>query len=372
MTSSFSEAYNDKMNKLREQYDNVNLIHLENDRLKEQLVGTNFKKEPELVWDIKRQICVNQESAKEIESMKHFYDYLFDIMPYIKRISTETSIDRDTPPDLKHQNECMKQQSITATSLVNITGRKGLGTLFADYMENVENIKLKNYKLTKTRNDFCKYCRGSDFIIFDKSATRVCQICGNSETFQREENNCFTFKDETENMTHLNQFAYKRSNHFLDWLNSLESKMVNDIPSEVLVSLRYELKKLRIQQLDDITPKLVRTLLKKQQLNKYYEHCNAITCELSGRKPLQLPEELKESLKKMFNMLQEPFEIHKPKNRKNFLSYSYVIYKSLQLLNRDDLLPYFSLLKSREKLQIQDQIWAKICTHLQWQFIKSI
>ena len=50
---------------------------------------------------------------------------------------------------------------------------------------------------------------------------------------------------------------------------------------------------------------------------------------------------------------------HCPDNRKNFLSYAYVLHKFCQLLELDDLLPYFPLLKSREKLQQQDQIWEK-------------
>ena len=52
----------------------------------------------------------------------------------------------------------------------------------------------------------------------------------------------------------------------------------------------------------------------------------------------------------MFNQIQEPFEKHCPKTRKNFLSYSYTLYKFFQLLNKQEYLIYFPLLKSREKL----------------------
>ena len=56
----------------------------------------------------------------------------------------------------------------------------------------------------------------------------------------------------------------------------------------------------------------------------------------------------------------------------NFLSYSYVLHKFVQLLELDDFLPCFMLLKSREKLQQQDQIWKKICEYLKWQYIPSL
>ena len=53
-----------------------------------------------------------------------------------------------------------------------------------------------------------------------------------------------------------------------------------------------------------------------------------------------------------------------PNNRSNFLSYSYVLYKFLQLLEFDEYLDYFNLLKSREKLAEADKIWKLICHEL--------
>ena len=74
----------------------------------------------------------------------------------------------------------------------------------------------------------------------------------------------------------------------------------------------------------------------------------------------------------MFKEIQIPFTNNCPENRKNFLSYSYVLHKFCELLELDHLLQYFSLLKSREKLQQQDSIWKKICNDLEWQYIPSI
>ena len=74
----------------------------------------------------------------------------------------------------------------------------------------------------------------------------------------------------------------------------------------------------------------------------------------------------------MFKDIQNPFMKHCPVYRKNFLSYSYVLHKFCQLLELDDFLKYFPLLKSREKLQQQDKIWKNICLELDWQYIPSI
>ena len=58
--------------------------------------------------------------------------------------------------------------------------------------------------------------------------------------------------------------------------------------------------------------------------------------------------------------------------RKNFLSYSYVLFKFCELLGEDEYLQYFPLLKSKEKLYQQDLIWKKICTDLLWEFIPTV
>jgi hypothetical protein len=42
------------------------------------------------------------------------------------------------------------------------------------------------------------------------------------------------------------------------------------------------------------------------------------------------------------------------------------------LLEEDSFLPYFPMLKDREKRMEQDEIWKKICEELKWQFIPTI
>ena len=51
--------------------------------------------------------------------------------------------------------------------------------------------------------------------------------------------------------------------------------------------------------------------------------------------------ELEERLRIMFKDIQRPFDNNCPKERKNFLSYSYVLYKFCELLSEDSYLQYF-------------------------------
>jgi hypothetical protein len=61
-----------------------------------------------------------------------------------------------------------------------------------------------------------------------------------------------------------------------------------------------------------------------------------------------------------------------PDDRRNFLSYAYIIYKFLELLELDEYKVHFTLLKSRDRLISHDQIWKKICEYLSWEFIQSV
>lgn len=74
----------------------------------------------------------------------------------------------------------------------------------------------------------------------------------------------------------------------------------------------------------------------------------------------------------MFDKIQEPFEKHCPKERINFLSYSYVLHKFFQLLGFDEYVKCFPLLKSRQKLRIQDETWKKICYDCGWEYYPSV
>ena len=50
----------------------------------------------------------------------------------------------------------------------------------------------------------------------------------------------------------------------------------------------------------------------------------------------------------------------------------YNIYKLCELLDQQEFLPIFPMLKDREKRIEQDEIWKKICEELNWEFIPTV
>ena len=215
----------------------------------------------------------------------------------------------------------------------------------------------------------CKGCGNFHTKFLDESLSEeICHVCGVSDFILGDE---VGFKEEQEHEKNI-VYSYKRENHFNEWISQFQAKESTNVPDEVLARLRTEFKKQKIKDLSEITHEKVKGLLKKLNYAKYYEHVPYIATILSGITPPTMPQELEDKLRLMFHAIQAPFEKHKPENRKNFLSYSFVLYKLCELLGHDEYLPCFPLLKSKEKLYVQDQIWFKICEELRWESIKTV
>ena len=228
-----------------------------------------------------------------------------------------------------------------------------------------------NYNLINSHKGIsdlkCEECN-IDLILNHKEANAVCPSCGMVEEFQ-DNDICNEFSEEIEV---LSPFSYKKINHFKEWLSMFLGRESSSPPEEVIDILLMELKKDRIKDKKLITKELIRGYLRKNNLNKLYEHTYSLIYRICRVKPPEISKELENKLITMFEEIQPYFLKHKPKDRKNFLSYSYVLYKLCQLLGQDHLLSEFSLLKSREKLHQQDQIWSLICRDIGWEFVPSI
>jgi len=215
--------------------------------------------------------------------------------------------------------------------------------------------------------DICPRCR-EEREFSQTEALLICHSCGETEQVLLDSEKP-SYKDPPREISY---FAYKRINHFNEWLAQFQAKESTEIPDLVYNQILMELKKERIENMATLQPPKLREILKRLKLNKYYEHVPHIINRLNGVPAPIMTRNTEEKLRTMFKEIQTPFMKHCPKDRKNFLSYSYVLHKFVELLELDEFLPCFPLLKSREKLLQQDRIWNLICKELKWEFIKSI
>jgi hypothetical protein len=213
----------------------------------------------------------------------------------------------------------------------------------------------------------CPEC-DKEMIFSANEAIFTCTDCG-FQQFVLVDSDKPSYKDPPREVSY---YAYKRINHFNEWLAQFQAKESTEIPQEVYEAICAELKKERILDYRTLARQKVREILKKLKYNKYYEHVPHIINRLNGQNAPVMSREVEEKLRYMFKEIQPSFQKNCPKDRSNFLSYSYVLYKFCELLDLDEYLPSFPLLKNRDKLYIQDKIWEKICEDLSWQFIRSV
>jgi hypothetical protein len=240
----------------------------------------------------------------------------------------------------------------------------------SDLVDQYLAITNKHYikKLERDNNiEICHKCN-IPLICLQHDAIMICNNCGYQELLLVEQNRPI-LKQNTKDTSH---FSYKRINHFREWCNQVQGKESTDIPNDIFEKILNEIKKEKIVDTKRITYTKMREILKRLRINKYYEHINYIINRINGIPTPQFSTELEEKLCAMFKDIQGPFLKHCPKDRKNFLSYSYVLYKFFQILGLNEYLKFFPLLKSREKLYVQDQIWKKICEELNYKVIPSL
>jgi len=208
-----------------------------------------------------------------------------------------------------------------------------------------------------------------EMTFYQNEALLGCPECGHEE-FILVDSEKPSYKDPPREITY---FAYKKINHFNEWLAQFQAKENTDIPADVIDAVLAELKKERIRDPKRVKKEKIHEILRKLKLSKMYDHVQQIKNRIHQQMTmLTLSKEMEEKLQFMFKEIQPAFIKYCPKGRSNFLSYPYVLYKLCQLLEMDEFLPCFQLLKSREKLYQQDQVWQQICREMGWQFIRSI
>lgn len=261
-----------------------------------------------------------------------------------------------------------------ATPFSTVVGKTTKRDVLSAFMYHVGDEDFHN-EAFKTGSRTDKYtCECGGTRVCDHAAwDMVCTKCGATTRMELDSEvpDGLVSHVQREGLTYVNHMAYKRTNHFSEWLNILQGRENKDIPREVIDAVRGELKKNRVTDRGEITPLRVRQILKKLSLAGYYDNMHRIAHLVGGPPPPSFSPTLEAQLKTMFVRIQSAFDKVKPPGRKNFLSYSYVIYKFCELLGADEYLKNLSLLKSSEKLHAQDEIWKRICETLKWEYIPS-
>ena len=210
--------------------------------------------------------------------------------------------------------------------------------------------------------DTCLKCN-VEYIQSMDECLLMCPSCAEAISFIDASVSSVAYGDEVDYCS----FSYKRITHLNEWLNHFQARESTRIPDAVLETIMANLQKDGLSRVD-ITFDNVKSAMKKLSLRRYYDNCMQAWCRITGNEPVRLNPVCEEIIKLMFVRIQEPFKRLCPKTRKNFLSYPFVMHAFCKMKNYSTLLPYFSLLKGKGKLLLQEQIMDAICKDVGWTY----
>jgi len=348
--------FQEKRNKEGELIDEINQINIdmvEIDKKRDYFNNDNINQRADL---LNRKIELEND-VKNINNCfdeMDYYDKTGDLIIEYYQLRDNTSEVKETKNILEFLGK-KKQDQPTNT---NSNSSSNKAEIFNKYWQRIEGIRI-NIDDGSKRIKYCNECNFEKIFDFTESAY-ICQYCGDVEEVILDEDR--QIKDYS---------PYKRINHFREWLNQFQAKQSPDIPEEVFKDIINELNKNRITDLAVLNRTKMKAMLKKLNYNSYYEHVHYIINKLSNLPPPKITRDMERIFIKMFNKIEALWQQFKPPERKNFLSYPYVLYKFCELLELDHLLQCFQLHKAHDKLMENDEIWCRICEVLNWEFISS-
>jgi hypothetical protein len=382
--TTLDAIHHQKVQHLMEQQENIETYKSELAALQQKISQSTSDIE---IWRLERDAETLEKKIKAISDGSEMMDYYlrsgdilynyYDIQDHIQQGTMNYQSNKAKPGSIlailggvAHEDPDGDMTLSGSSTVAPVhTEKKGLqrNQLLNDYLQIEDPSMARN-----TVDDYddpwtlCDIC-GNEMNMCLNEANLTCSKCGHQE-FILVDSDKPSYKDPPREVCY---YAYKKINHFNEWLAQFQAKESTEIPSDIYDAIMVQLKKERITNMGSLKPTKLREILRTMKCSKYYEHIPHIINRLNGQNAPFMSREDEEKLRHMFREIQPSFKKHCPKGRRNFLSYGYVLYKFCELLEMDEYLSCFPLLKNRDKLYLQDKTWQKICSDMSWGYIST-
>jgi len=375
--TTLDAIHNQHIQQLLDEKKNIQQYKDELEQLKKKITETTSTID---LWRLERNHEALEKKIKSIEDGSEIMDYYlrtgdilynyYDIQDQIQQGNYTQASTKAKPGSILAILEEVAQSEEDKTDKNKPTEKKTMqrNQLLNEYLQLEDPSMVRNtiddYEDSWTVCDKCN----SEMIICLNEANITCSNCGHQEALLVDTDKP-SYKDPPREACY---YAYKKINHFNEWLAQFQAKESTEIPEDIYDAILFQLKREQITDMSKLKPTKLREILRKMKCSKYYEHIPHIINRLNGQNAPFMSREDEEKLRHMFREIQPSFKKHCPKGRRNFLSYSYVLYKFCELLEMDDYLACFPLLKNRDKLYLQDKTWELICKEMQWGYIRTV
>ena len=156
---------------------------------------------------------------------------------------------------------------------------------------------------------------------------------------------------------------YKRSDNFKVILDQFFYGGKQFVPDDIMKTIRDEIHdetNILYNYTIPLTIPILECILKRNKMMKYKNSIYSIFFKLSGVPfPCNTMKEYK-SILNVFNVVSKIYDKYKPKDRKSFLNYSFVLKQILIVLGKNDYAKYIPPLKTNSKQKELERIWELI------------
>ena len=234
-----------------------------------------------------------------------------------------------------------------------------------DHYDEIEcELNGEEYKEPKKCDrNLCMDCNVVKTIDYERS-TLVCTKCGLFEYYP-----IYVASYNHTMQPSRRKCIYKRSDNFKVILNQFFYGGKRFIPDDVMEMIKDEIHDetniLYPYEIPLIIP-ILECILKRNELTRYKDSIYFIYFKLSGVPFPHINTKEYNMMLKVFDVVSTIYDKYKPKGRKSFLDYSFVLKQILIMLGKVEYAKYIPQLKTHSKQKELERVWELITKDSEW------
>ena len=221
----------------------------------------------------------------------------------------------------------------------------------------------EEYKEPKYDRYFCMSCNVVKTIDYERS-TLVCTKCGVFEYYP-----VYVASYNHTMQPSRRKCIYKRYDNFKVILNQFFYGGKRVVPDDVMVAIKDEIHdetNILYTYEIPITIPILECILKRNELSTYKDSIYFIYFKLSGVPTPHITTKEYNMMLKVFDIVSTIYYKYKPKGRKSFLNYSFVLKQILIMRGMGQYAKYIPKLKTHSKQKELERVWELITKDPEW------
>ena len=255
-------------------------------------------------------------------------------------------------------------ETISMMSKCGYTDKELLEYIDKHYDEIECELSGEVYEEPKKRDRyFCMGCKLRKIVDYERS-TLVCTKCGVFEYYP-----AYVSSYNHTMQPPRRKCIYKRCDNFKVILNQFFYGGKGFVPDDIMETIRDEIHdetNILYNYTIPITIPILECILKRNELTMYKGSIYYIYFKLCGLPIPHITTKEYNMMLKVFDVVSTIYDKYKPKGRKSFLNYSFVLKQILIMRGMDQCAKYIPKLKTHSKQKELERVWELITKDPEW------